>query len=222
MRSLTMVLFLLPLSSLACSVSNTTQGADPCAALAKKCPLCTDPGLEQTCESAVASGDSASCQSGLDDANVRNKCVAGFGAGSGGSGGSPAAGGAGGSSVSGGNGGSSGSSSGGSGAGGPCEKLAALCPACTDAAAQAACQAAVDAHDPTGCQGELANPDVQNACGASTDGGTGGPCADLAALCPFCMDPAVEAACQGAVAANDPTGCQAELDSADVKNSCGG
>jgi hypothetical protein len=46
----------------------------PCAVLAAKCGKCTIPGLKQTCQLAVASGDPGSCQNGLNDKNVQANC----------------------------------------------------------------------------------------------------------------------------------------------------
>lgn len=46
-----------------------------CERLADRCPYCTLPGLRATCENAVASGDPASCQDGLDDPDVQANCV---------------------------------------------------------------------------------------------------------------------------------------------------
>jgi hypothetical protein len=46
----------------------------PCAQLAAKCPKCTLPHLQQTCNLAVATGDPASCQNGLDDRDVQSNC----------------------------------------------------------------------------------------------------------------------------------------------------
>jgi hypothetical protein len=48
--------------------------AGPCAALAAKCGKCTIPGLKQTCQLAVASGDPGSCQNGLNDKDVQANC----------------------------------------------------------------------------------------------------------------------------------------------------
>jgi hypothetical protein len=46
----------------------------PCATLAAKCGKCTIPGLKQTCQLAVASGDPGSCQNGLNDKDVQANC----------------------------------------------------------------------------------------------------------------------------------------------------
>jgi hypothetical protein len=50
------------------------SGGGPCAELASKCPKCTELTLKLTCEAAVASGDPASCQNGLDDPDVQTMC----------------------------------------------------------------------------------------------------------------------------------------------------
>ncbi|MBX3231899.1 MAG: hypothetical protein KIT84_12035 [Labilithrix sp.] len=62
----------------ACTVNNTSDGpsgSDPCSTLARKCPFCTEANLKQTCEAAVKTSDSASCQNGLDDRDIQASCV---------------------------------------------------------------------------------------------------------------------------------------------------
>jgi hypothetical protein len=65
--------FLLPA---ACTVTNAApSSSSACSELADRCPLCTDPGLTQTCNEAVQTNDPVNCQDGLDDPDIQTNCV---------------------------------------------------------------------------------------------------------------------------------------------------
>lgn len=61
-----------------CGSSDTKSPAgtssDACTTLNLKCPKCTLPNLKSTCQTAVATANPASCQNGLDDADIQANC----------------------------------------------------------------------------------------------------------------------------------------------------
>lgn len=56
------------------SGAGNTTGGTACEQLAAKCPHCTLPQLQATCEAAVSTHDEASCQDGLTDPDVQANC----------------------------------------------------------------------------------------------------------------------------------------------------
>jgi hypothetical protein len=140
----------------ACSSSSSTSGDDPCGALAKQCPYCTDPGLQSTCNNAVASHDPASCRDGLNDKDVQANCVAhSTPADSGSGGGSDTSTGIDSNIPVDGSGGDTSS---------PCDELAKLCPHCTDPGLKSTCDLDVASKDPASCQNGLDDHDIQTNC----------------------------------------------------------
>jgi hypothetical protein len=139
------------LSSVGCSGDSGGEDSAQCRSLADKCPYCSDASLKATCESAVKSGDSASCQDGLDDPDIQSMCkTPGGGGGSTGSGGSPGSGGT--------------PGTGGSPQVGPCAELAQKCPHCSEPSLKLTCNSAVATGDPASCQDGLDDIDIQTKC----------------------------------------------------------
>ncbi len=139
------------LSSAGCSGDSGSEDSVQCQKLADRCPYCSDASLKATCDSAVQSGDPASCQDGLDDHDIQAMCIPpSGGGGSTGSGGSPGVGGS--------------PGTGGSPALGPCAELANKCPKCTEPSLMVTCESAVATNDPVSCQDGLDDMDIQTKC----------------------------------------------------------